>query len=104
MSSASPWPRPSAAPPRPLCMLIGARGLQGLFGALLAPSVLSLLTPTFTDPRERGRAFGIYATIAIGGSAFGLILGGFLTQYVDWRWCLYVNLPIAAPCWSEPSP
>ena len=77
-------------------MLIGARGLQGLFGALLAPSVLSLLTSTFTDPRERGRAFGIYATIAIAGSAFGLILGGFLTEYVDWRWCLYVNLPIAA--------
>ena len=77
-------------------MLIGARGLQGLFGALLAPSVLSILTSTFTEPRERGRAFGIYATIAIAGSAFGLILGGFLTQYVDWRWCLYVNLPIAA--------
>jgi len=77
-------------------MLIGARGLQGMFGALLAPSVLSLLTTTFTDPRERGRAFGIYATIAIGGAAFGLILGGFLTQYLDWRWCLYVNLPIAA--------
>ncbi len=77
-------------------MLIGARGVQGLFGALLAPSVLSLLTSTFTDPRERGRAFGIYATIAIAGSAFGLILGGFLTEYVDWRWCLYVNLPIAA--------
>ncbi len=76
-------------------MLIGARALQGLFGALLAPSVLSLLTSTFTSPRERGRAFGIYATIAIAGSAFGLILGGFLTEYVDWRWCLYVNLPIA---------
>ena len=77
-------------------MLIGARGLQGLFGALLAPSVLSLLSTTFTDQRERGRAFGIYATIAISGAAFGLILGGFLTQYLDWRWCLYVNLPIAA--------
>src|ERR1700743_547251 len=77
-------------------MLIGARGLQGLFGALLAPSVLSLLTSTFTEPRERGRAFGIYATIAISGAAFGLILGGFLTQYLDWRWCLYVQLPIAA--------
>jgi len=76
-------------------MLIGARGLQGLFGALLAPSVLSILTSTFADPKERGRAFGIYATIAIAGSAFGLILGGLLTQYVDWRWCLYVNLPIA---------
>jgi EmrB/QacA subfamily drug resistance transporter len=77
-------------------MLIGARGLQGCFGALLAPSVLSLLATTFTDPRERGRAFGIYVAIAVGGAAFGLILGGFLTQYVDWRWCLYVNLPIAA--------
>ena len=83
-------------------MLIGARGPQGLFGALLAPSVLSILTSTFSDPRERGRAFGIYATIAIAGSAFGLILGGFLTQYVDWRWCLYVNLPIAGPCSSVP--
>ena len=71
-------------------------GPAGLFGALLAPSVLSLLATTFTDPRERGRAFGIYASIAIGGAAFGLILGGFLTQYLDWRWCLYVNLPIAA--------
>jgi EmrB/QacA subfamily drug resistance transporter len=77
-------------------MLIGARALQGMFGALLAPSVLSLLTTTFTDPRERGRAFGIYASIAIGGAAFGLILSGLLTQYLDWRWCLYVNLPIAA--------
>ena len=77
-------------------MLIGARALQGTLGALLAPSVLSLLTTTFADPRERGRAFGIYASIAIGGAAFGLILGGFLTQYLDWRWCLYVNLPIAA--------
>jgi EmrB/QacA subfamily drug resistance transporter len=77
-------------------MLIGARGLQGMFAALLAPSVLSLLATTFTDPLERGRAFGIYASIAIGGAAFGLILGGLLTQYLDWRWCLYVNLPIAA--------
>jgi MFS family permease len=54
-----------------------------------------VLTTTFADPRERGRAFGIYASIAIGGAAFGLILGGFLTQYLDWRWCLYVNLPVA---------
>jgi EmrB/QacA subfamily drug resistance transporter len=76
-------------------MLIGARGLQGMFGAILAPSVLSLLSTTFTDPKERGRAFGIYASIAIAGAAFGLILGGFLTQYLSWRWCLYVNLPIS---------
>jgi EmrB/QacA subfamily drug resistance transporter len=77
-------------------MLIGARALQGTLGALLAPSVLSILTTTFADPKERGRAFGIYASIAISGAAFGLILGGFLTQYLSWRWCLYVNLPIAA--------
>jgi EmrB/QacA subfamily drug resistance transporter len=76
-------------------MLIGARALQGAFGALLAPSVLAILTTTFTEPRERGRAFGIYAAIAIGGAAFGLILGGLLTEFLDWRWCLYVNLPIA---------
>jgi EmrB/QacA subfamily drug resistance transporter len=77
-------------------MLIGARAIQGMFAALMAPSVLSLLTTTFTDAHERARAFGIYVTIAIGGAAFGLILGGLLTQYLDWRWCLYVNLPIAA--------
>ncbi len=76
-------------------MLICARALQGCFGALLAPSVLSILTSTFTNPKERGRAFGIYASIAISGAAFGLILGGLLTQYLNWRWCLYVNLPIA---------
>ncbi len=76
-------------------MLIGARALQGMFAALLAPSVLSILATTFTSVRERGRAFGIYASIAIGGAAFGLILGGLLTQYLDWRWCLYVNLPIS---------
>ncbi len=78
-----------------LGMLIAARGLQGAFGALLAPSVLSLLTTTFTDPQERARAFGVYATIAIGGAAVGLIVGGLLTQYLDWRWCLYVNVPIS---------
>jgi EmrB/QacA subfamily drug resistance transporter len=77
-------------------MLIAARGLQGLFGALLSPSVLTLLTTTFTDPVERGRAFGIYASIAIGGAAVGLIVGGLLTEFLDWRWCLYVNVPIAA--------
>jgi EmrB/QacA subfamily drug resistance transporter len=77
-------------------MLIGARAVQGSLGALLAPSVLSILTTTFTDPHERGRAFGTYAAIAVGGAAFGLIAGGLLTQYLAWRWCLYVNLPIAA--------
>lgn len=77
-------------------MLIAARAVQGSLGALLAPSVLSILTTTFTDPHERGRAFGTYAAIAVGGAALGLIAGGLLTQYLAWRWCLYVNLPIAA--------
>ncbi|MFH8404722.1 MFS transporter [Streptomyces sp. NPDC018019] len=76
-------------------MLFGARALQGAFGALLAPAALSLLTTTFTDGKERGKAFGIYGAIAGGGSAIGLIAGGLLTEYLDWRWCLYVNVPIA---------
>ncbi|MFF1395270.1 DHA2 family efflux MFS transporter permease subunit [Streptomyces sp. NPDC058287] len=73
-------------------MLVGARALQGLFAALLAPAALSLLTTTFTDPRERAKAFGIYGAIAGAGGAVGLLLGGVLTEYLDWRWCLYVNL------------
>ncbi|MFJ4683767.1 MFS transporter [Streptomyces sp. NPDC091377] len=76
-------------------MLFGARALQGVFAALLAPSALSLLTTTFTDPRERGKAFGIYGAIAGSGSAIGFIVGGVLTEYLNWRWCLYVNVPIA---------
>jgi len=77
-------------------VLVGARALQGLFGALLAPAALSLLTTTFTDPKERAKAFGIYGAIAGAGGAFGLLLGGLLTEYLDWRWCLYVNLIFAA--------
>ena len=76
-------------------MLLGARALQGAFGALLAPSALSLLAVTFTQPRERAKAFGIYGAISGGGSAVGLILGGVLTEYLNWRWALYVNVPIA---------
>lgn len=77
-------------------MLVAARAGQGVFGALLAPAALSLLTTTFTDPSERGRAFGIFGAIAGGGGALGLLLGGMLTEWADWRWCLYVNLVIAA--------
>ncbi|MGQ4517058.1 DHA2 family efflux MFS transporter permease subunit [Streptomyces sp. DW26H14] len=77
-------------------MLFGARALQGLFAAVLAPSALSLLTTTFTDSRERSKAFGIYGAIAGAGAAIGLLLGGVLTQYLDWRWCLYVNMFFAA--------
>lgn len=76
-------------------MLFGARALQGAFAAVLAPSALSLLTTTFTDPKERGKAFGIYGALAGSGSAIGFIVGGLLTEYLDWRWCLYVNVPIA---------
>jgi EmrB/QacA subfamily drug resistance transporter len=77
-------------------MLFGARALQGGFGAILAPSALSLLTTTFTNGKERAKAFGIFGAIAGAGGAIGLLLGGVLTQYLDWRWCLYVNVPIAA--------
>jgi EmrB/QacA subfamily drug resistance transporter len=78
-------------------MLVGARAAQGAFGALLAPAALSLLTTTFTDRRERAKAFGVFGAIAGSGSAFGLLLGGALTEYLDWRWCLYVNLAFAIP-------
>ncbi|UUN27400.1 MFS transporter [Streptomyces sp. FIT100] len=76
-------------------MLLGSRALQGAFGALLAPAALSLLAVMFTDARERAKAFGIYGAIAGGGGAVGLILGGFLTEYLDWRWTFYVNVPFA---------
>ncbi|MES9608047.1 MFS transporter [Actinomadura sp. NPDC000929] len=76
-------------------MLFGARALQGVFAALLAPAGLSLLATTFTEARERGRAFGVFAAVGAGGSAIGLIAGGLLTEYAGWRWCLYINAPIA---------
>ncbi len=77
-------------------MLVIARTVQGVFGALLAPSVLALLTTTFTDLKERGRAFAIYGAIAGAGGALGLLLGGILTSYASWRWTLFVNLVFAA--------
>jgi len=77
-------------------MLVTARACQGVFGALLAPAALSVLTTTFSDPRERGRAFGVYGAIAGAGGLVGLLLGGVLTEYLNWRWCLYVNLLFAA--------
>jgi EmrB/QacA subfamily drug resistance transporter len=76
-------------------MLFGARAVQGMFGALMAPAALSLLTVTFTEARERARAFGVYGAIAGGGAALGLVLGGVLTQYASWRWTLLINVPIA---------
>jgi MFS family permease len=76
-------------------MLVTARACQGAFAALLVPSALSLLTTTFTEPKERGKAFGVFGAIAVAGGAFGLLLGGALTEYLSWRWTLYVNLIFA---------
>ena len=76
-------------------LLFAARGLQGAFAALLAPSALSLITVMFTVPTERARAFGVFGAISGGGAAIGLIVGGVLTEYANWRWCLGVNVPIA---------
>jgi EmrB/QacA subfamily drug resistance transporter len=78
-------------------MLVAARALQGAFGAILAPSALSLLTVTFADSPDRPKAFGIFGAIAGGGASVGLLLGGLLTEVLSWRWCLWVNLAIAVP-------
>ncbi|WP_345761213.1 MFS transporter [Diaminobutyricibacter sp. McL0608] len=76
-------------------LLVGARALQGAFGALLAPTALAVLTTTFTIPKERARAFGVFGAIAGAGGAIGLLLGGVLTEYFSWRWSLYINVVIA---------
>ncbi|WP_327731658.1 MFS transporter [Streptomyces sp. NBC_00487] len=78
-----------------LGMLLASRALQGVFGALLAPAALSLLTVAFTEARERAKAFGIFGAIAAAGGAVGLLLGGVLTEYINWRWCMYVNIVFA---------
>ena len=79
-----------------LPMLVAARAAQGAFAALLAPTALALLTVTFTGPRERAKAFAVYGAVAGSGGAVGLVLGGVLTEYASWRWCLFVNIPVAA--------
>src|SRR5919206_1313811 len=76
-------------------LLFAARAAQGAFGALLGPASLALLTVLFTDPKERAKAFAVYGAIAAGGSAVGLLLGGVLTEYADWRWCFWVSIPVA---------
>ena len=78
-------------------VLVSARALQGAFAALLAPATLSLLTTTFTIPEERNRAFSVFGVIGASGAAVGLILGGALTEYLDWRWTMLVNLILAIP-------
>src|SRR4029077_9133655 len=78
-------------------VLVTARTLQGVFGALLAPSALGLLTVTFEGSDDWNTAFGIFGAIAGGAASLGLMLGGALTEVLSWRWCLYVNLVIGVP-------
>jgi EmrB/QacA subfamily drug resistance transporter len=73
-------------------VLVAARTVQGVAGAMLAPAALSTLVTTFRDPKDRGKAFGVFGSVAVGGGAVGLILGGVLTQYLSWRWVMYVNV------------
>jgi MFS family permease len=76
-------------------MLVTARACQGAFAAVMAPSALSILANTFTDPKDRGKAFAVFGAIAGGAASVGLLLGGVLTEYLSWRWTLYVNLLFA---------
>jgi EmrB/QacA subfamily drug resistance transporter len=78
-------------------VLVAARALQGAFAALLAPAALGLLTTTFTNPAERNRAFSVFGVIGASGAALGLVLGGALTEVLDWRWTMFVNLLLAVP-------
>src|ERR671918_1250174 len=75
-------------------MLIGSRALQGLGAALISPAALSIISTTFSEGAERARALGVWAAIAIGGSAVGLVLGGFLTEALSWPWIFFVNVPV----------
>src|SRR5215203_5086716 len=75
-------------------MLIGSRALQGLGAALISPAALSIISTTFAEGKERARALGVWAAIAIGGSAVGLVLGGFLTETFSWPWIFFVNVPV----------
>src|SRR5438046_2418496 len=75
-------------------MLIGARALQGLGAALISPAALSIISTTFAEGAERAKALGVWAAIAIGGSAVGLILGGVLTELLSWPWVFFINLPV----------
>ena len=75
---------------------MAGRALQGASAAFMAPAALALIASTFTEPRERGKAFGVFGAVASSGAVVGLLLGGVLTEYAGWRWCLYVNVLVAA--------
>lgn len=77
-------------------MLVAGRAAQGVFAALLGPATLAMVAMTFTEPRERAKAFGVFSSVAAAGGAVGLLLGGVIVQYLDWRWCFFINLPIGA--------
>ncbi|MGW4755322.1 MFS transporter [Streptomyces chartreusis] len=74
--------------------LLAARVLQGMGGAIASPTSLALITTTFPEGPERNRAFGVFAAVSAGGGAIGLLAGGMLTEWLDWRWVLFVNVPI----------
>src|SRR5512139_3134305 len=78
-----------------LVMLTVSRAAQGAFAALLAPTILGLVSVTFTDPRRRAKAFAVFGAIAGAGGAVGLVVGGALTEWLGWRWCCYVNVLVA---------
>jgi EmrB/QacA subfamily drug resistance transporter len=75
-------------------MLLAARALQGVGGALASPAVLALVVGSFAEGRERTRALGIYSAVAMGGASLGLVLGGVITEWLSWRWVLFVNVPV----------
>ena len=74
--------------------LLAARALQGVGGAIAAPTALALITTNFLEGPERNRAFGVYAAVSGAGAALGLLLGGILTSWLSWRWVFFVNVPI----------
>ncbi len=84
-------------------MLVAARTAQGAFGALLAPAALCILTTTFSDPKERGKTFGVYGAIVGAGGATGLVLGGILTEYLS-RALVPVREPDLRRSWTRPGP
>jgi EmrB/QacA subfamily drug resistance transporter len=75
-------------------MLIGSRALQGLGAAFISPAALAIVSTTFKEGSDRAKALGVWAAIAIGGSAVGLVLGGALTQTLSWPWIFFINVPV----------